>query len=142
MLKNNNGFTLVEIIVVLTLIAIVGTVAVMSYPKIVLRSKLKSDLQSVRVIQSSLDLYIMEGNTVPLAVTDISKELYDAGYLKTNTKPQIDENAKWYFSNSTKKVKLDASKITNTETDVWQVINDAPEEDRELIHGFTFATKD
>lgn len=138
MLKNNRGFTLVEIIVVLTLIAVVGTVAVMSYPKVVLRSKLKTDLQSVRVIQSALDLYVIEGNTVALSVTDISKELYNAGYLKSNNTPQIDETAKWYFNNGAKIVKLDASKITAADTDVWQVINSASDEDRKLIYGFTF----
>ncbi len=139
-MHDNKGFTLMELIIVLALMTVIGAIAVVAYPKTMERSKLKSDIQSVRVMQSAVDLYYMDGNaTMTIAGTDtIATVLFAAGYLKTAITPQTANGASWNYTASTKTVKLDLSNVTDTS--LREAINKLDAEDRKLVTGFAFTS--
>jgi len=59
------GFTLIELIIVLAIVAIVGAILIPNFLNTTDRARLRSDIQSARVLQNALDLYNLE-QPVPL----------------------------------------------------------------------------
>lgn len=90
--KNEKGFTMIELIIVIALIAIIGAMLVPSFSETVKRTKIKTDINSLRTIQNAVDLYESETNT---EVKDI-KELSDNGYLPKIPKTQYTNSATSY----------------------------------------------
>jgi len=54
------GFTLIELIIVLAIVAIVGAILIPNFLNTTDRARLRSDIQSARVLQNALDLYNLE----------------------------------------------------------------------------------
>ena len=94
-MAKKNGFTLVESIVVLAIMAAISAIAVPNFANIAEKSKLKTDIQSAKIIDSAKDLYESESND-PLGNTaeDIINNLYAKNYLKQKISPQTKE-ASW-----------------------------------------------
>jgi len=82
--NNEKGFTMIELIIVIALIAVIGAMLVPNFSETVKRTKIKTDINSLRTIQNAIDLYEAEANT---NVTDI-KQLADNGYLPKMPKTQ------------------------------------------------------
>lgn len=81
--KNRGGFTLVEIMIVVAIIALLAAIAVPNFLRARKRSQASRVLQDMRMIDSAIDQYAIEtnkstGNTVNW--TDIK------AYLKTGSK--------------------------------------------------------
>lgn len=55
--KNNTGFTLVELLIVIVIIAILAAVSVVAYSGIQDRALDTSDVKNIAEIQKSLELY-------------------------------------------------------------------------------------
>ena len=86
--KNRGGFTLVEIMIVVAIIALLAAIAVPNFLRARKRSQATRILEDLRIIDSAVDQYAIEfnkqsGNTVPwAAVQDYLKKgtvLYNSG---------------------------------------------------------------
>lgn len=84
-MKNSNfGFTLVELIIVLAIVVIIGAILIPNFLNTTDRARLRSDVQSVRVLQNALDLHNIEQPT-SLGLSDsmdnIISQLAERGYI-------------------------------------------------------------
>src|SRR3954465_13978573 len=72
--KNRGGFTLVEIMIVVAIIALLAAIAVPNFLRARKRSQATRILEDLRVIDSALDQYAIENNkggAATLSCTDI-----------------------------------------------------------------------
>src|SRR5712671_2835865 len=80
--KNRGGFTLVEIMIVVAIIALLASIAVPNFLRARKRSQATRILEDLRVIDSAIDQYAIENNKAGGATvswTDVK------GYLKTGS---------------------------------------------------------
>lgn len=63
--KKEDGFTLIELIVVVAIMAIIGASLVPQFRLMTLRSRLKVDVQSVKVLQEQIDVYEQDYSMMP-----------------------------------------------------------------------------
>ena len=105
-MAKKNGFTLVELIVVLAIMAAISAIAVPNFANIAEKSKLKTDIQSAKIIDNAKDLYESESND-PLGNTadEIINNLYEKKYLKQKISPQTKE-ASWSLEDGIIKLKI------------------------------------
>ncbi len=91
-MKGRSGFTLMEMMIVLTVIAILASIAIPMYQSIILRTKeavLKENLHSLRTV---IDQYTADKKSAPRVLGD----LVDAGYLREIPEDPITEsNSSW-----------------------------------------------
>lgn len=81
--KNRGGFTLVEIMIVVAIIALLAAIAVPNFLRARKRSQASRVLEDMRMIDSAIDQYAIENNKTTNATvswTDIKS------YLKTGSK--------------------------------------------------------
>jgi len=87
--NNQNGFTLIELIIVLAIITILGAIAAPNFLKTSAKARLKTDVQSARIIQNSKELYETEtGEDLNNNSASIINILVEKNYLKKNYAPQ------------------------------------------------------
>ena len=94
--KNNKGFTLLELLIALAILAIIAAILIPNFFATTDRARLRSDIQSARVIQNAIELYNAERRT-PLAgsMTEMLATLETEGFLRVRyTRPQT-EGAEW-----------------------------------------------
>ena len=80
--KNRGGFTLVEIMIVVAIIALLAAIAVPNFLRARKRSQATRILEDLRMIDSAIDQYAIENNKAGgnnVAWTDVK------GYLKTGS---------------------------------------------------------
>ena len=81
------GFTLLELLIALAILAIIAAILIPNFFVTTDRARLRSDIQSARVIQNAIDLYNAE--RTPNITGDINDatltRLYDAGFLRERT---------------------------------------------------------
>lgn len=90
--KNSRGFTLIEIMIVMTIISILVSIAVPMYQKAILRAKeslLRSNLFTLRTM---IDEYTVDKQKAPQSLTDLVSE----GYLRdVPVDPITGSNTSW-----------------------------------------------
>jgi len=89
--RNSRGFTLLELVMVMTIIVILASIAVASYQQIQLKARetiLKEDLRQMRKM---LDQFSADKERLPQSL----EELVEAGYLREVPIDPITENADW-----------------------------------------------
>ena len=83
-LRKNDGFTLLEIMIVVSIIALLAVMAVPNFMRSRKRTQAVTILEDIRVIDSAVDQYAIENNKRlgfgPVAWTDVQY------YLKTGTR--------------------------------------------------------
>ena len=103
-----NGFTLIELIVVLAIMAAISAIAIPNFANIAEKSKLKSDIQSARIIDNAKDLYESESNDdLGNTASDIMQSLKTKNYLKKELIPQT-KSAVWILDNNIIKIDISA----------------------------------
>lgn len=88
-MKNSRGFTLIEVLIVLTLIVVLASMSMVSYRNSVQRSReavLKEDLFRMR---DAIDQYYADKNKYPTTLQDLVSE----GYLREIPKDPITASA-------------------------------------------------
>jgi len=141
-MKNIKGFTLMEVVIVIAVIAILSAVLIPSFTGYTERARLRSDIQSARTVQNAIDLYRAEVGKD--AGTDAGTEAksadinaiiaYLAGkdYLAGSPVLQT-EDAQWNYDSTSKKIRVNIGKspasvkriaLSDTETAYVVMINE------------------
>ena len=130
------GLTLMELIIVLAVIAIIGAILAPNFVSATDRTRLKSDIQSSRIIQTAIETYNAERSS-PISTTDsvatILTTLRNKGYLSNanGSIPQTD-GAVWVYNGN---VVLDITGCgPNIRGDIYRALST---EERDVIVGGT-----
>jgi len=82
---NQKGFTLVELIIVMAILAVLGGLAVPKFTGILSASKVKANTANVKLLQDAVDLYINNEGVAAADVDsfgDAAAGVIGKGYLK------------------------------------------------------------
>ena len=82
-LKNQKGFSLVEVIFVIVILAIISTIAIATYPQLVQNSKVKTDKMSAGNIARALRSWYEDGVSSPQTSDEFKEYITNNLYLKT-----------------------------------------------------------
>lgn len=133
LLKDNKGITLIEIIIVLSIIVIISAILAPNLLNTTGRARIRSDIQSALVLQNTIDLYRIEtGETLNLNNTnieDILNTLVTNGYLSNqngNIQPQT-PGANWGINDGIVKIDILNASIAS------EIINSLSQDEREML---------
>lgn len=123
MVKDNKGFTMIELIIVIAIIGIIGALLVPAYNSITASARLTTDISTVQTIQRMVDLYHIEQGEY-LDQSNYETELKKMGYLDTAIKIQTGGDI--HIENN--EVKLDISKLSHNQYN--QALNKIKDKER------------
>ena len=83
-LRNEKGFTLIELIIVIAIIAIISAILAPSFSRMTMRSRLKADINTARELTRQAGLYNADQGDYPSDIQD----LVDDEYIDEEPKPQ------------------------------------------------------
>ena len=122
--EKERGFTMLELIVVITVLGILGAMVVPAYNVMSTKARLSTDIATVKTLKRTVDAYKAEIGSYPKAanLTELNKVLVESEYLEKavvfQTKAAgvdlfiVNEDAKHPYE-----LKLDLSKCTDTSID-------------------------
>jgi len=83
-LRNEKGFTLIELIIVIAIIAIISAILAPSFSRMTTRSRLKADINTARELTRQAGLYNADKGSYPANLSD----LVDDEYIDEAPNPQ------------------------------------------------------
>ena len=129
-IRNDYGFTLLELVITLAIISVISAIAVPNFINSLDKSRLRSDINSARVIQSVIELYDME-QADQLNKSDfenVMANLIDKDYLSAkNVKIQTNK-AKWLYYDNKQQVVVDISLSSDNIKEIADGLNDNEKE--------------
>ena len=129
--KNNRGFTLLELLIALAILAIIAAIIIPNFFATTDRARLRSDIASARVIQNAMELYHAERgvNLGDLGFDAILARLNTADFITVATDNETQtEGAVWAIRE--RRVVVD---ITQSPDSVHNAFNSLPDAERELV---------
>ena len=96
MQKTTKGFTLLELLIALAILAIIAAILIPNFFATTDRARLRSDIQSARVIQNAIELYRAERGAAPAGNMEaVLTQLTTAGFIRARQTDIQTENAVW-----------------------------------------------
>lgn len=115
-LKNELGFTMVELIIVIAIMGIIGALLVPQYSRTTEKAKMTTDISSVKAIQRQMDRYYAEfakwpGSTPQTIMSElVAKEYIDSIYVSDSGNLEVGTpGAQMIFDLAQHRVKLKVS---------------------------------
>lgn len=108
-LNNLQGFTLMEIIVVIAILGALAALAIPRFTGVLANSQEKTDLANIRIVESAVELYLTEKGELDPAVDtfdELVTELNGAGYLKNSELKAVSEGKIFTYNAGTNKISL------------------------------------
>jgi prepilin-type N-terminal cleavage/methylation domain-containing protein len=125
--KSTKGFTLMELIIVLAILAIIAAILIPMFLNTTDRARLRSDIQSARVIQNAVDLYRVErgrdvegGNNM----STVLQNLETAGYIALRDTRIQTEGAAWTIDGD-RRVHVNISGSPQSVRDIYPSLSEA-----------------
>ena len=125
------GLTLIELIIVLALVAIIGAILIPNFLNTTDRARLRSDIQSARVLQNALDLYNAEQSepmrtTLPMEgeTGSIIAALDASGYIDARQAATQTHEAFFELRNDSEVVVNISRANVNVRTNVYRQLSD------------------
>jgi len=95
--KQDAGFTLVELMIVMAIIGVLAMVAVPSYIQAIKHAREAVLMEDLRTMRSAIDSYTMDKQKAPQSLDDLIQD----GYLKTIPKdPMTNSTTTWQTDSS------------------------------------------
>ena len=122
--EKERGFTMLELIVVITVLGILGAMVIPAYNVMSTKARLSTDIATVKTLKRTVDAYKAEMGSYPKAtnLAELNKALVQSEYLEQEVVFQtkaagidlliVNEDAKHAYA-----LKLDLSKCTDTSID-------------------------
>lgn len=144
--KEEKGFTMIELIIVIAIIAIIGAIVAPNFGKTTAKARLNADINSVKTIQKLAEMYLAEHEPTAFDSLDaqgVIKKLIESGSLKaddlkktgtgdsTTYTPQS-EKCSWSWDKSSRQFKLDATEAYKID-DIKKIIDALPSDQKALI---------
>lgn len=103
--KNEGGFTLVEMLIVLAIMAILIGLAIPVFKNVLDQSKIKADKSTAGMLESTLEVYYTDEGAYPGGdFNTMVSELNAKGYIKNSEiKPQ-DKNGSFTYDSASGKI--------------------------------------
>ena len=81
MLKHQEGFTLVELMIVVVILGILAGIGIQQYGKVQEEARQKAHEANVRIIESAMRMYEMVEGVQPENIDDLSEYLEEVPYV-------------------------------------------------------------
>ncbi len=112
--KNESGFTLIEMLIVLAIMAILIGLAVPVFKNVLDQSKVKADKSTAAMLETALEVYYTDEGAYPAGdFNSMVGELHAKGYIKnTEINPQA-KNGRFEYNSSQGKITYTNAKNQN-----------------------------
>ena len=134
-MKKTGGFTLMELVIVLAILAIIAAILIPTFLNVTDRARLRSDIQSARAIQNAMELFQAERGT-PVAganMAAILTNLQTAGFMDAQATDIQTAGATWVL-NASRVVLVDISAATVSDS-IHRVARGLPDDERIFVTG-------
>ncbi len=115
-LKSESGFTMVELIIVVTIMGIIGAILVPQFSTVTQKARITTDISSVKGIQRHIDRYKAEFGNYPGTTAEaimeelVDKSYIDSIYITVDNKLKVETpGAEMVFDTASQRVKLKVS---------------------------------
>ena len=141
--SNKKGFTIVELVIVIAVIAILAAVLIPTFSGIVRRAQISADVQLCRNLNTVLSNAKAEGR-IPGSMYDVLYLINEAGYILENLNPTSQgfyyawdqkENSIIYIQDDLKTVRFPED-YNLTQSDCWVTVGDSEEAKKIAAEGF------
>ena len=129
---NTKGITLIELIIVLAVLAILAAVLIPNFFNVTDRARIRSDIQSARVIHNAMELYrIEQGTQLSGSMAEILNTLRTAGLISNRATNIQTANAEWQVHDGHVIVY-----VGRASDNVRSIAASLPDDEREFVRGF------
>jgi len=131
--KKHGGFTLLELLIALAILAVIAAILIPNFFATTDRARLRSDIQSARVIQNAIELYRAERGIPPagIGMDAVLETLTESGFLRARYADIQTEGAAW-VNDSTLGVVVN---IQNSGEGVHSAYASLPESEQAFVIG-------